>query len=32
MTGLRRTRASVQDSLAVLRHDDTAGSGPQGAS
>jgi Putative Actinobacterial Holin-X, holin superfamily III len=32
LTGLRRTRASVQGSLAVLRHDGDTGAGPQGAS
>jgi uncharacterized membrane protein YqjE len=32
LTGLRRTRASVQGSLAVLRHDGNTGSGRQGAS
>ncbi len=31
LTGLRRTRASVQGSLAVLRHEGNTGSGPQGA-
>ncbi len=32
MTGLRRTRATVQESLAMLRNDANADSGPQGAS
>ncbi len=32
MTGLRRTRASVQDSLALLRPDANAEGSPEGAS